>query len=291
MIDTLELHEIKPHVAFCDGGLSNRLNVLVFALVLRMKYGGKWNLAWPVNNWCGSRFDDLFNIDMTVVDCDLNHYKSIEEEYFLLMHENQANFNNDLIIFHSNLPTLENYRNIILGSKPVFYYHHLIPKCANLEDLKKCIGQIEVRSSVRVIAENFCSTNGIDSTVLGLHIRKTDFGNAVDDISLYEMVCKSPLRFFVCSDDESVNHKFAQLSNCIVYEKKSFPTRMIMNSDWNEATVDDQGRVFNFNINRSAESITDALVDLLILSRTTHILTSHSTFLQMSMLFKSTGFF
>ena len=38
-------------------------------------------------------------------------------------------------------------------------------------------------------------------------------------------------------------------------------------------------------------ALVDALIDLLILSRTTHVNTSHSTFLRMAMIFKATGYF
>ena len=48
---------------------------------------------------------------------------------------------------------------------------------------------------------------------------------------------------------------------------------------------------FFYNIERSEASIVEALIDLLILSRTTHVSTSNSTFLKMSMIFKFTNFF
>ena len=47
----------------CDGGLCNRLNALIFALILQRKFGPlghDWQIAWPQNNWCGASFGSLF---------------------------------------------------------------------------------------------------------------------------------------------------------------------------------------------------------------------------------------
>ena len=64
-----------------------------------------------------------------------------------------------------------------------------------------------------------------------------------------------------------------------------------MHSDWNTLTKDDQGRDYYYNISRPGQSVEEALIDLLILSKTTQVLTSHSTFLRMSIILKSINFF
>jgi hypothetical protein len=51
------------------------------------------------------------------------------------------------------------------------------------------------------------------------------------------------------------------------------------------------GRRFPYNITRPADSVVEALVDLLILSVTTQVRSSASTFLDMAMIFKATAFF
>ena len=49
------------HQVMCDGGLANRLNTLLVALALKIHTKSAWGIAWPVNNWCGAPFEDLFD--------------------------------------------------------------------------------------------------------------------------------------------------------------------------------------------------------------------------------------
>jgi len=281
----------KTHIVFCDGGLSNRLNTLLFALLLKEKYGHNWEISWPINNWCGADFNSLFNIDLNIRKLTLNDYKINESNFTLLLHENQIEFDESLIYYHKDIESYEKYLYFLNGNKPILYFHNLIPACADLGDIKVGMQSLKINPEIKSQAINFCNQNNINDSVFGLHIRKTDFGNLVDDEALYNLVFNSPNRFFVCSDDENVNDRFSKLKNCSVFNKKCFPEKSVLNSSWNSATVDDQGRTFNFNIKRSEESIVEALVDLLILSKTTHVDTSSSTFLRMSMLFKATNYF
>lgn len=282
---------MKQNIIFCDGGLANRLNTLIFALILKTKFGGDWAISWPINNWCGANFESLFSIDIPVYDHALSYYKEREDQYILVMHENQKDFNEELIKYQRYFKNYSDYENVLCSEKPIIYYHHLVPAFADTNDIAEGIKILRINPEILIDAYSFCIRNSIDQTVLGLHIRKTDFGNTVDDEALYQMAEKSDHRFFVCSDDPLVNDRFSKLSNCCVYKKKTFPGKMIEDTHWNGLTTDDQGRTYNFNINRSAHSVYEALIDLLILSKTTHILTSHSTFLRMSMIFKSVNYF
>lgn len=282
---------MKQNIIFCDGGLANRLNTLIFALILRNKFGGDWAISWPINNWCGAKFESLFSIDIPVYDNSLSFYKKRENDYLFAMHENQQDFNEALIKYQNSFLSYTDYEFFLKSDKPIVYFHNSIPPFTETIDISDGLKNLSVNSEILIEAYSFCVRNNIKESVLGLHIRKTDFGNTVDDEALYQMAANSEHRFFVCSDDMIVNERFSKLSNCCVYEKKTFPEKMIEDTHWNDLTTDDQGRVFNFNISRSAQSIYEALVDLLILSKTTQILTSHSTFLRMSMIFKSVNYF
>jgi hypothetical protein len=282
---------MKQNIIFCDGGLANRLNTLIFALILKSKFGGNWAISWPVNNWCGAKFDTLFSTDMPIYEHPLSYYKEKENDYTLVLHENQVNFDENLIKYQKSFAGYKDYEEILVVDKPIIYYHHLIPSFTDSVDLAMGLASLKVNPEILIDAYSFCTRNNVNASVLGLHIRKTDFGNTVDDAALYEMAANSSHRFFVCSDDINVTEKFSELENCIAFKKLHYPGKMDDCTHWNGLTTDDQGRVYNFNISRSAQSVSEALVDLLILSKTTHILTSHSTFLRMSMIMKSVNFF
>ena len=282
---------MKQNIIFCDGGLSNRLNILIFALILKSKFGGNWAISWPINNWCGAKFNTLFSAEMPVYEHPLGYFKDNENDYILIMHENQKDFKVDLIKYQKHFTNYQQYGDLLLSEKPIIYYHHLIPSFADSNDINEGLKFLKIKPEILIAAYSFCVHNQINESVLGLHIRKTDFGNTVDDEALYKIASNSDHKFFVCSDDEIVNDRFAKLMNCFVFKKKYYPEKMIDDTHWNDLTTDDQGRIYNFNINRSAQSVNEALVDLLILSKTTHILTSNSTFLRMAMILKSINYF
>ena len=279
------------NIVFCDGGLSNRLNALIFALILKEKYQQPWEIAWPANNWCRARFEALFSTKLPLNQNDLSFYKNVSNKYSLVMHENQCDFPSELINFQSTFHCYDDYAKLINYGKPIFYYHNLIPTIASIQDMQIGLVNLSINKNILDLAQKFCYDNQINESVLGLHIRKTDFGATVNDQELYSVVKNSSKRFFVCSDDPEVNERFSLLPNCSVYIKTYFPEKMISDEGWNHQTKDDQGRDFFYNIERSESSIIEALIDLLILSRTTHVSTSNSTFLKMSMIFKFTNFF
>jgi hypothetical protein len=76
-----------------------------------------------------------------------------------------------------------------------------------------------------------------------------------------------------------------------VLEKTHFPEKLLAEGDWNASTTDSDGRRFPYNITRSEASVVEGLVDLLILSATTVLSTSPSTFLETARLFQAADYF
>jgi hypothetical protein len=279
------------NVVYCDGGLCNRLNALIYALVLRDRFGHDWSLSWPQNNWCGAAFGSMFSIDMPVLGHSLQNYRHLQDDYLFLMHENQTGFRADRIVYNHTLPTLEAFGAHLNAGRPVFYFHNLFPHLMDVALLKKALGHLRVNEAIWDRAWAFCRKHGVDRSVRGLHIRKTDFGNAVNDAQLFDAVAVNPGRFFVCSDDREVNQRFGALTNCCVLEKTHFPRKVLAAGDWNASTTDSEGRRFPYNIERPEDSVVEALVDLLILSATTPLSVSGSTFLGMATIFSAVAFF
>jgi hypothetical protein len=285
------LAQPRVNIVYCDGGLCNRLNALIAALVLRDRFRHEWAASWPRNNWCGAALERLFTLDMPVFPHSLQHYKQFQNDFLFLMHESQGDFRANRIVHHHAVPGMDAYEALLSAATPVFYYHNRVPPCIDLLQIRQALQHLKVKPSILEHARDFCRSNAIDETVIGVHIRKTDFGNASNDAELFKSISASPRRFFVCSDDREVNERFGALPNCRVFEKKSFPRKMLIDGDWNAATTDSEGRRFPYNITRPADSVVEALVDLLILSVTTQVRSSASTFLDMAMIFKATAFF
>jgi hypothetical protein len=278
-------------LAFCDGGLCNRLNVLIFGLILRKKYGHNWELAWPKNTWCGAGFSKLFDLDAVVHDQPITYYKEHEQKFNFLIHENQGNFEADLIRYNTDFLNYSQYELFLNSYESVFYYNNLIPKFVSFDEIRDGLNNLRINNGVYAKATEFTQLNNINESVYGLHIRKTDFGDKINDNELFQLVSTRAARFFVCSDDEEVNNRFAQLPNCSVFKKFHFPQKRVETAHWLHWNTDAEGRNFPFNIDRSEDSVIEGLIDLLILSRTQLVNTSHSTFLNMAGIFKAVNFF
>jgi hypothetical protein len=278
------------NIVYCDGGLCNRLNALIYALALRNRFGHEWSLSWPSNNWCGAKFGALFSIDMPVLTDSLQHYTHLQDEYLFLVHEVQTGLRADRVVRNQSLTTMDAYGAYLNAGKPVFYYHNLFPHPLDTASIRAALRHLRVNPVILDRARVFCLTNAIDRRVKGLHIRKTDFGRAVDDSRLFDAVAVASDRFFVCSDDREVNERFGALANCCVLEKSHFPEKLLAGSDWNASITDSDGRRFPYNITRSEASVVEGLVDLLILSATTVLATSPSTFVNMARLFHDTEY-
>ncbi|MBV8380749.1 MAG: asparagine synthase (glutamine-hydrolyzing) [Paucibacter sp.] len=278
------------HHVLCDGGLSNRFNALVFALVLRERFGGEWRISWPINNWCEAPFHALYECELPVDEHSIEHYKAHEHEHVLLMHENQIGFGPEHLVINHGLRSYDDYARVFAQGRSVVYFNNLIPDFVPPEDLALALGRLRPNAEVARRASAFVREHRIDTGVVGLHIRKTDFGGRVDDAALFEQVRKSASRYFVCSDAASVNARFKTLPNCAVFDKTAFPEKLVAGAGWQDHTEDAAGRRFGFNVSRSATAVVEGLIDQLILSRTHIMSTSASTFLQTARLFGTNDF-
>lgn len=282
------------NVVLCDGGLANRLNALVFALILQRRFGQAWRISWPVNNWCGAPLESLFEPPLPHDTLGLGHYRE-HDDRLMLMQENQLDFPPQRLQLHGALRGFEAWQRLVDRPGGIVYFHNLIPDWVPAHEVHETLRSLRLNPEVERRAREFCTAQRIDSAAgaraVGVHIRKTDFGGAVDDERLFEQVRSSPRRHFVCSDDAAVNQRFGALPNCAVFAKTAFPEKRVKDAAWLHWNRDDEGREFPFNIERGATSVVEGLIDLLILSRTEMLPTSGSTFLAMARLLQAAGVF
>ena len=88
----------------CDGGLGNRLNSLMGGLIAADKLACDPIICWPVNNWCGCAFEDLFETSYKIIDQGVTDI-FLDDDKIYLTHDNQVGivltneFSNDGEIF------------------------------------------------------------------------------------------------------------------------------------------------------------------------------------------------
>jgi hypothetical protein len=205
-------------------------------------------------------------------------------DHLYLIHANQLNQEVDIFYINDDIESIEHSKG-----RDIIYYNSLIPEFIKHEDLINKIKSLRIKEDRLKDVFDFCKKNNIgEENVDGVHVRMTDFPENIKVDELLDYVKSSGNKTFVCSDDEEYESKFLNFPNVVTLNKNSYATKMDMNLGWNDLTEDTEGRYFNFNVNRSPESVVEAFKDLLILSRTNIIKTSNtSTFLKLSTLYSN----
>ena len=273
---------------YCDGGFGNRFNTLVSGLLLAKAAGLKPVVVWPRNNWCGASFAELLANDFKVIERELIHYAPDKELFHFFMTEDHLCLGvpNRSPLQAQTLAEVVDYLNA--DSRDVYYHSPLIPQFLNPDEVLQQVRELKINAEIEALADRFISEQGLDE-FFGVQIRKTDFGsNGADDSNLFELTRNAAhKKFFVCSDDKDVEQRFGALPNVAIYAKRAHVEKLVEEGGWNSVTSDHSGRAYACNVNRSAISVIDAVVDLLILSRSDVVKTSNSTFLQTALLLKS----
>ena len=281
---------MRPLVIYCDGGFGNRFNALVSGLVISATLGLRPQVVWPVNNWCGAPFDSLFENDLPVIDRELASFMPERDRYQYFIVEDRLGLADEWVS-PLHLPHWDTVRALFAKSdKPVFYYTALIPSFIDAAAVLAQVRALRLRAAIVTRAEEFLSSRQIGARhgdFFGVQIRKTDFGaNGADDDNQFELISQRPQqRFFVCSDDKEVEQRFGALPQVATFPKRAHVEKRI-EGQWTTITADHSGRLYPCNVNRGAASVEDALVDLLILSRSQIIKTSNSTFLNTALLLR-----
>jgi hypothetical protein len=277
-------------VIYCDGGFGNRFNALVSGLILARELDLSPQIVWPVNNWCGAAYHELFDEhELEVVNRELATYKTECERYQYYIVEDRLGLAKEWVT-PLTTPSVDEARAIAAKtSLDIFYYTALIPAFLGFENVKAQVRELRLKPEITGRALSFIRDAGLTpGDYLGVQIRKTDFGgNGADDNNLYELIQKVPhKRAFVCSDDKSVEERFKTLPNVAIFPKSAHVEKMIQ-GEWTAVTADHSGRLYAGNINRSGQSVIDAVVDLLLLSYSQVVKTSNSTFLQTALLMQA----
>lgn len=274
---------------YCDGGFGNRLNGLVSGLLIAGMVGLKPVIVWPCNNWCGARFGEIFeNSDVQVIDRELATYVPEKGNFHFFMTEDHLGMGVPNLSPLAVGVLLNVIQYLQSDGRDVFYHSPLIPGYLEAAWVSAQIRLLKIRGEIESRAAQFMEQSGLKAPFYGLQIRKTDFGaGGADDKSLFELVQRAAdKRFFVCSDNKEVEARFRKLPNVAVYEKRAYVEKLVA-GDWTALAADHSGRVYPCNVNRSAQSVMDAVVDLLVLSYSEVVKTSNSTFLNAALLLKA----
>ena len=274
---------MRKIIIFCDGGLGNRFGVLIGGLITADSLNMEPVICWPENTWCGCSFEDLFDTNIQIIKSDINELFSNNLDKVFLIHENQTSLKLNKVFLHS-----ENSLDIIDKlSEDVIYYHNQIPNYFDLSKIIDKLNNLKIRQDIINSVKLFSKECDIDKKTNGIHFRKTDVPNQLDEGKIYELIVQNAnTKYYICSDDKDTEIKFSILKNTVVFPKTEY-VKKLKDGGWNDSITDKEGRVFKFNVNRPKQSVIEAFIDLLILSRTQIIVDSTSSFLNFAKLYSN----
>jgi hypothetical protein len=243
---------------YCNGGFGNRFFALLSGICLAKSFNYAIKVVWPINNWCGAAFNEIFD---TTFEYSENIFNDIDKQndLFISHNSNWAEHKYYLSLNESNV--IEKIKENFLGKNIFFTNNSMTPFLNDPKNLQF----VKFKKELIQLAEQEITQN-TDSEFYGIHIRKTDFGNRS---SLAENICLDIVKnnfykkFFICSDDEETENKFCMYKNVFKFNKKDY-VKKFKDGSWNEYVKETDS---NFNVTRNASSVINAVVDLLILSK------------------------
>lgn len=247
----------------CDGGIGNRMNSLIAGLILAKNLNKNPIIYWPLNNWCECPFDDLFDTDLEVSQENINEVFCKNLNSYFMVISNPTVYQSIKYLEFSN----NSIEFLKTCNENFVYMNNKLPDMFLKADCYKILSNLSIKKEILDKANKFILENNINNQVVAVHIRLTDNTKQVNVDQVFDQISQNKqIRYFVCSDDQDTEIKFSQLSNVVIHNKNNFVEKLVDGS-WNETITDKEGRTFNFNVNRPKDSIIEALIDVLILSK------------------------
>ena len=270
---------------YCDGGIGNRINALLSGLAVARHFKLKYQIHWPVNNWCAAAFEDIFSNPEPVNPLSLKDLNGEMGDAVMLLHDEIASqaLGCEFASAYA-YASLEDFEDKALSQgKTVFFYPALMPDWVPMDAIHDVLRSLDFSQTVREKAKDFM-LDVMQGPFHGIHLRRTDLTVGLTDLEVQQLVMQhKDARFYVCSDDPMAE-ALACAHPHVHCRIKTHHVEKKITGDWTQSCADDDGRVYNGNIQRGRESVIEATVDMLILAQSQIVGFSGSTFQRMARL-------
>ncbi len=271
-------------IVYCDGGFGNRYNALISGIAAAELLGYELEVIWPVNNWCEAEYTQLFGTFRVVKTSNLIDLKEHAHDWLVLSHDtiNSEYLNVPYVSVYGFFTEKEFIDYCLIDGRDVFFYPAIFPQWISSEKLQRIAVSTVFHPDLVTSADSFIAENFPDA-FYGIHLRRTDLILGYTDSEVGEIVASNADRyFFVCSDSVESESAAKLYPNVRVRCKSAYVERQEEGKGWSDVTLDSSNRAYNSNIRRNAQSVRDALIDLMILSRSSIVGSSGSTFLNVA---------
>jgi hypothetical protein len=251
---------MKYIINYSSGGLGNRLKPLGSCQLISLQTERKLAMTWGLTPACNARYSELYTNDIDIVDLsqlppeDVSIYSEPEwVEHDVRLNKNPHLYN---LMSKAGCTRLSYSNNIIKDNKKyiIVYSNTYLPGYENIGDFLKSLDPVKY---IKDQVNEFIKINNIDSNIVGVHARSTDFTNSSPEIYTSKMFAYNG-NFYVCSDSH-------EMESSII---NKFPGRVITrNKNYVIKENSNIGTWVN-NIMRNEASVIDAIIDMMILSKT-----------------------
>lgn len=245
-------------------GLGNRLLGLCTSYELSKQLGRELVIIWKRETGCNIRADELFQLPMRVVEVSENGYSKEPIAHFMGNRTKKSwRSRADLFLECDDVEKIKEERGYaglfqLISETPRIYFKTFGPVC---EPEPSCFSFLKPASAVEKKGQELFERIGNDT--VGVHVRRSDHTEAIANspLSLFaqemrrEADCGRNARFFVATDDAQVRLEL----------KKLLPDLELLFYD--KGVID----------RNSKEGLTDAMVEMLALSRCKKILGSYNS--------------
>ena len=253
---------------YCDGGFGNRYGTLLGGLAVANYHKLRPVVVWRDTSACRLPFNEIFLSDIDVIDRPLHEFSSC----VLLMHEDFIQGKQNY-----NINSFESIESLPLSDCGTYLYNNnWIPEWIDEKLIIEAGRHLKFVDKIKNFCDQYCKKHSVTSFTIGIHLRATDFNTYIPKFNReYKWIEGQPEeKFFVLSDDPSVEKKFNKLDNVVIRRKEHYVEKENKDIGWCG------------NIERTSESVMDALIDLTILSKTNIMVNSPSSFLKTALLLR-----
>lgn len=273
---------MQKFYCLCDGGLGNRLNSLVSALIVWKKdfKDTEFIILWPINRYCGAHIESLLDLHKIekfvgqnlVVHLDLSAIRT-RKNYIILANDKKSFEGRFTNIYSINGISRERLQKKDGHTQHFLFSAPLLPFFIKFKEAVIASDLIEPSSMVNKQFQYMNSNLG--AKVIALHLRGTDYGFSTlyFDIFFNTVRLFPFLKFQIFTDDKRLIDRFSILGNAHFFDASDLPKKYDPNSNWSHKTSQD------YNINRNDLSVINGFSELLVLASLPKIITSRSTFL------------
>ena len=272
----------SAHVAvWASGGLGNRMAGVINGLWLAHTLKVPLIIYWETDRACGATFDTLFdyssNIKIVQKSPNALLYSAIlaTPKYSYLDtagHWEFKSFESRITPLNINTGGSGEFMSwALLNAKrsSILYINDHVDNSIDLNLLSTVIHQsLSFKRGISLAANKFTSDNKLTLQTIGIHLRATDAARAVNITAISaDAERRFPhALFFVCSDSRKAEDELiARLPKTVRRNKHSYTKLLEPNLPFR--VLKDNGERSFSNIMRDEQSVVDAAIDILILSK------------------------